>query len=150
MLTLLFVTLFMAGENPVYGKAPTDDVPLVSIEKLMKDPEAWLGKMVRVKGKVDEVCPMKGCWMDLSAAGEKVRIKVKDGEIVFDNELTGKKVLAYGTVYKFDLTKEEAVGYFKHMAEERGEEFDPASVTEGTTIYQIGGLGAKVLDAKKS
>ena len=32
----------------------------------------------------------------------------------------------------------------QHMAEERGETFDPASVTGPTTIYRIDGTGAVV------
>lgn len=150
MLTLMFVSLLMMGEQPVYGKAPSEATPLVTIEALMSNPEQFLGKVIKVQGKVQEVCPMKGCWMDLSAAGHKVRIKVQDGEIVFDKKLTGQEVLAEGTVYKFELSQEEAVSYYQHMAEERGEEFDPASVTTGATIYQIGGLGAQVVQAKKS
>ena len=55
----------------------------------------------------------------------------------------GKEVIAEGTVYKFDMNKEEAINYYRHLAEEKGETFDPATVTEGVTIYQIGGLGVK-------
>jgi len=144
MLFALF-TLLALSDGPVqYGQPFHPDSELVSIEKLMADPEAFLGRMVRVKGKVDAVCPMKGCWLDLSKDGRQVRVKVKDGEIVFDQKLVGQNVIAEGTVYKFDLSKEQAVGYFKHLAEEKGEEFDPDSVTEGTTIYQIGGLGVRV------
>lgn len=145
MLTFLMI-FFLVGDEPgVYGAGVKDETPAVSIKKLMKDPEAYMGQVVKVTGTVKEVCPMAGCWMDMTEGDAQVRIKVKDGEIVFDDKLEGKKVLAEGTVYKFDLTKEEAVGYFRHMAEEKGEEFDPASITEGTTIYQLGGIGAKVL-----
>lgn len=143
MLLCLFLSAFV-GDNGLYGAPITDETPLISIEELMKNPEEFMGQMVRVKGEVTKVCPMKGCWVDIKAGKDKVRIKVKDGEIVFDQKLVGNQVIAEGTVYKFDLTKEEAVGYFKHLAEELGEEFDPASVTEGTTIYQIGGLGVQL------
>lgn len=141
MFFMLSLMLLM-GDPATYGNGVKEETPLVSIETLMADPEAYLGKVVKVKGEVKEVCPMAGCWMDITAGDSKVRIKVKDGEIVFDQKLEGKQVLAEGTVYKFDLTQEQAVGYFKHMAEEKNEPFDPASITEGTTIYQIGGIGA--------
>jgi hypothetical protein len=52
--------------------------------------------------------------------------------------------LVEGKVYKLDLTQEEAVEYFKHIAEESNKEFDPATVTGPMTIYQIKGLGAEI------
>jgi response regulator RpfG family c-di-GMP phosphodiesterase len=76
--------------------------------------------------------------------GEKIKVKVKDGEIVFPEEAKGKDALVEGKVYKIDLTVEEAVAYYEHLAEERGQEFDPSTVTEAVTIYQIKGLGAEI------
>jgi len=143
MLTFLLLAL-MGTDEGLYGAPIEAATPMVSIEDLMADPEEWLGKVIKVRGTVHEVCPMKGCWVDIEDGDHQVRIKVKDGEIVFDKELVGKTVIAEGTVYKFDLTREEAVSYFEHLAEEKGEEFDPESITSGTTIYQIGGLGLQV------
>ena len=148
MLTSILLVFCFWGETPGYGAPISEDSPLVTIDSLMANPEAYLGKVVKVEGKVEAVCPMAGCWMDLSQNGGKVRIKVKDGEIVFDQALTGKTVIAEGTVYKFDLDRDQAVSYFRHLAEEEGSAFDPDSVTEGTTIYQIGGLGARLAQAE--
>lgn len=146
-MTLAMLLLLLSFDEPkLYGAGVKQETPTVAIETLMANPESYLGKVVKVEGVVSEVCPKAGCWMDIANGDHKVRIKVKDGEIVFNPELEGKKILAEGTVYKFDLTKEQAVNYFRHIAEEKGESFDPASVTAGTTIYQIGGIGAKVLD----
>lgn len=145
-MVLLFCAMLLFGEPATYGNGVKEETPLVSIEKLMANPEAYLDKVVKVKGEVKEVCPMAGCWMDIKSGDAQVRIKVKDGEIVFDQKLEGQQILAEGTVYKFDLTQEQAVSYFRHMAEEKGEDFDAASITEGTTIYQIGGIGAVALN----
>lgn len=146
-MTSMFLLLLLSFDGPtVYGAGVKQETQSVTIETLMANPAAYLDKVVKVEGTVQEVCPKAGCWMDISSGTSKVRIKVKDGEIVFDKDLKDKKVVAEGTVYKFDLTQEQAVGYFKHLAEEKGETFDPASVTAGTTIYQIGGIGAKVLN----
>lgn len=144
LMLLLCWTLFPGDDPAVYGAEVSEKSPLITIEALMANPEAYLDKVVRVEGEVQEVCPMAGCWLDMTDKDKKVRIKVKDGEIVFDKKLVGKRVVAEGTVYKFDLTRDEAVNYFRHLAEERGEEFDESSVTSGTTIYQIGGLGVRV------
>ncbi|MCS7052665.1 MAG: hypothetical protein NZM09_02900, partial [Ignavibacterium sp.] len=61
----------------------------------------------------------------------------------------GSNALVEGTVYKIELTKEEAIKYFEHLAEESGKEFDPESVTGPMTIYQIRGIGAEIEISKK-
>ena len=144
MFTLLLFVCF-AADDGLYGAPVKAETPAVSITDLMKDPESYLGKVVKVEGTVNAVCPKAGCWLDMTDGNQKVRIKVKDGEIVFDKKLEGLKVVAEGTVYKFDLSREEAVSYFRHMAEEKGETFDETKITEGLTIYQIGGLGVEVI-----
>ena len=89
---------------------------------------------------------MAGCWIELSSdvEGEKIKVKVKDGEIVFPQEAKGKTAKVEGTVYKIELSKEDAIDYYKHQAEEKGENFDSTSVNSPVTIYQIKGLGAKI------
>lgn len=145
MFTFLLL-VFLAGDGPIlYGSGVKDNTPMITIDQLLDNPESYLDKVVKLKGTVAEVCPMAGCWMDLQDKENKLRIKVKDGEIVFDQALEGKAVLAEGTVYKIDLSKEQAVKYYQHQAEEKGKDFDPASITKGTTLYQIGGIGARVL-----
>jgi len=144
---LLILTFFMFADDPiVYGAELNDSTPEITITELMANPEKYRDKMVKVKGTVIDVCAKRGCWMDLKDDTSQVRIKVKDGEIVFGDVLKGKTVLAEGTVYKFDLTQEQAVSYYAHQAEEKGITFDPATVTKGLTIYQIGGLGAEVIN----
>lgn len=138
---LLFLLFFSLEEPLKFGAEINEKSPLVSLADFKADPEKYLGKVIRVEGTVKEVCPKAGCWVDIAKADDVVRIKVKDGEIVFEQALVGKNAVAEGTVYKFDLNKEEALGYYKHLAEEKGETFDPSSVPEQATIYQIGGLG---------
>jgi len=142
---LILGFLLLNGDSSVYGEPVHPETIQITIEQLMADPEKYLGKMVSVRGKVKEVCPMAGCWVDMTDKDQQVRIKVKDGEIVFDKSLVGKQVQAHGTVYKFDLDHEQAIKYFQHLAEEKNETFDPSTVKGGTTIYQIGGLGLKVI-----
>jgi len=127
------------------------------ISDILANPENFLDKTVLVEGKVVEVCPHMGCWMDLksdlsegesASVNEKIKVKVKDGEIVFPVEAKGKTALVEGKVYKIELTEEEAVEYFKHIADESDKEFDPASVSGPMTIYQIKGLGAEIYTEK--
>ena len=117
-----------------------------NISDILSNPEDYLDKTVLIEGEVLDVCPMAGCWIEVASnvEGDKIKVKVKDGEIVFPEEAKGKNALVEGKVYKIELTVEEAVEYYEHQAEETGDEFDPATVTEAVTIYQIKGLGAEI------
>jgi gamma-glutamylcyclotransferase (GGCT)/AIG2-like uncharacterized protein YtfP len=75
---------------------------------------------------------------------QKIKIKVKDGDIVFPVEAKGKNALVEGTVYKIELTKEEAIEYYEHVAAEQGTEFDVATVKGPVTFYQIKGISAEI------
>ncbi|MCB1044029.1 MAG: DUF4920 domain-containing protein [Acidobacteria bacterium] len=140
---LLVMCLFLAGD--VIGREPAADGTQVTISAFESSSPELLGKVIQVTGKVIDVCPAKGCWMVLADGDHQVKVKVKDGEMVFGKELIGKKVLAEGTVYSFEMTLEDARAYYAHLAEEKGEVFNPESITKGETVYQIGGIGAKVL-----
>ena len=133
------------GDKDKFGKEITL-TEKTKISSILAEPESYLDKTVLVEGEVLDVCSKAGCWMDLKSDvnGEKIKIKVKDGEIIFPVEAKGKNALVEGKVYKLDLTQEEAISYYKHIAEENGKEFDAATVTGPITIYQIKGIGAEI------
>lgn len=145
ILILLFISAAVYSQSDNYGK----EISLTektSISKILAEPEEYVGKTVLVEGEILEVCAMAGCWMELKsdAANQKIKIKVKDGDIVFPVEAKGKNAVVEGIVYKIDLTKEEAIEYYEHVAIEQGTEFDAASVTGPVTFYQIKGIGAVI------
>lgn len=109
-------------------------------------PENFEGKVVQVKGKISEVCEMMGCWMLIvdPETGKNIKIKVKDGEMVFPKDSVGKTAVAEGKLVKIALTQEQAIAQAKHEAEEQGRSFDPASITGPVVIYQIQGSGAVI------
>jgi len=126
------------------GKPLTQKEPLPLATVLAK-PADYIGKTIQVKGKITEVCEMMGCWMDLTNdEGQKLRIKVNDGEIEFPKNAAGKTAVAEGRFDKIELTKEQAIERAKEEAEDKGKRFDPASVKSGMTIYQIQGTGAVI------
>ncbi len=138
--------LAFAGEIRL-GKALTLKDP-VAVQALLASPEKYTGKLVQVKGTVRDVCQMMGCWMEITDASspKAIRIKVKDGEIVFPESAMGKTAIAEGTFVKLELTKEQAIAQAKHDAEEKGRKFDPASVKGPVTSYQIQGAGAVIIE----
>lgn len=144
---IFFLLISVAGysQSDKYGK----EISLkekTSISKILEQPEEYVGKTVLVEGEILEVCAMAGCWMELKSdvENQKVKVKVKDGDIVFPVEAKGKSALVEGTVYKIELSKEEAIEYYQHVAEEQGTSFDEASVTGPLTLYQIKGIGAEI------
>lgn len=128
--------------------APLTIKEQTSIANLMSKPLRFVGRTVQVKGKVTEVCQMMGCWMMLTdtATGAAVRIKVKDGEIVFPKESVGKAAIAEGTFTETKLTRDQAVASAKHEAEEKGRKFDPSTIKGPVTSYQVMGTGAVILE----
>ena len=142
--SLIAFGLLSAAEVKL-GKPLTVKEPM-PLATLLAQPNDYVGKTVQVKGKIVEVCQMAGCWLDLTNdAGQKVRIKVKDGEIEFPKDGAGKMAVAEGKFTKTELTKEQAIARAKEEAEEKGAKFDPASVTGPATVYQIQGTGAVIL-----
>ncbi len=140
---LVGVAVCLAG-NPL-GK-PLALKTQTAIADLNSKPADFVGKTVQVQGKVSEVCEKMGCWMMLvdPASKASVRIKVKDGEIVFPKDAIGKMAVAEGKFAKIELTKEQAIAQAKHEAEENHKKFDPESVKGSVTIYQLQGTGAVI------
>lgn len=136
-----------AGESYGSGVKVAEATP---ISKILADPDAYVGKTVRIEGKVLDVCPMKGCWMELAGEDgkESLKVKVDDGVIVFPVDSKGKLAVAEGTVEAIPMTKEQYVGWLEHLAEERDETFDAADVAalgDGPfRILQLKGTGARI------
>ena len=144
----VFVIISCSGQpqKPVdkYGAALTLK-KATPISTILNAPESFVDNNVLVQGKVVDVCANKGCWIEIAEeGGQKIKIKVEDDVIVFPQEAKGKMARAEGKVYAIHLTEEDAVNYFEHVAEEKGETFDPASVTGPVTFYQIKGVGAEI------
>jgi uncharacterized protein DUF4920 len=138
----------LAAEEVLVGKG-VQVAETTSMAKILADPDAYVGKTVRIEGRVLDVCPMKGCWMELEESGQdgngRLRVKVEDGVLVFPVTAKGKLAVAEGKVEAIPMTREQYVGWLAHLAEERGEAFDAAKVGEGPfRILQLQGTGARI------
>lgn len=129
-----------------YG-APLD-AETVSFAALFQDTKKYEGKKVRVEGTVTDVCPKRGCWMKVGdpAGFEEVTFKVTDGVIVIPMNAKGKPAQAEGVVREIELSLERSKEYLAHLAEEKGETFDPATVTEPVRLVKLEGTGAVIRD----
>ena len=99
--SVVAVTLLSAADLKL-GKPLTIKEP-VSISTVLAKPADYVGKTIQVKGKITEVCQMMACWIDLTNdEGQKLRIKVEDGEIEFPKDAAGKTAVAEGKFSKVD------------------------------------------------
>lgn len=114
------------------------------IDAILSDPKSYSGKTVRVEGMITDVCPKRGCWLELAGAapGKKLRFKVNDGEMVFPVDAKGRIAVAEGVVAVRDLTLEESKQYAEYQAKEYNLPYDPASVTAPLSVVSLDGTGA--------
>ena len=126
-----------------YGTGVTVE-KATAIGDLLKTPDQFAGKSVRVDGTIAAVCEEMGCWIQIEDPATKaaIRCKVEDGVIVFPVAAKGKKASAQGTLEKIGDDPEMA----KHMDEQKK---DPAKAAEphGTpkgAVYQLRTTGALV------
>ncbi len=144
LLALALAGSAQAAETYGEGVTLTETTP---IARILADPEAYVGKKVRIEGKVTDVCPMAGCWMEIAAPeGGQLRIRVEDGVIVFPKTAPGKQASAEGVLERIPMDKEAYTRWMAHLAHEQGKDFDESTVTgEGPFhVLELRGLGARI------
>lgn len=148
--TLILCSSAAVGTEPRSYGAGVDLPEATRIADILANPDAYIGKIVRVEGGVLDVCPMKGCWMEIGEPGESLRIKVEDDVIVFPAGAKGRVASAQGKVEAVEMTRDAYLSWLAHLAEERGESFDPDGIDVGPgphRLIRIQGSGARIADA---
>ena len=122
-----------------YGNSMQKGIPN-RIHEVLKNPDKYLNKNVLVSGVIDDVCPMRGCWIQISDKNQTgpIRVKVTDGEIVFPLSAKNHNVTVQGTFVRLDLSKDQAINWKVHLAKEKGVELDPNDIVlQKRTITNI-------------
>lgn len=121
-----------------------------AIDAILANPKDWNGKTVRVEGMIVDVCPKRGCWMELAGSqpGQKLKFKVTDGEMVFPMDAKGQRATAEGVIAVKELSIEESKQFAEYEAKEYGKPYDPASITQPTVVARLDGTGAVIHDSK--
>jgi hypothetical protein len=126
--TLLFFLLLVGaqisfGQPPkgpakvgnTYGEAIKADGAIALAElpaKLVKEEEAV---QTKIKGKVTDVCPKKGCWISLETPDStKVFVKMKDYGFFVPVDMIGKNIVLDGEA----VLKTISVSELQHYAED--------------------------------
>jgi hypothetical protein len=151
---LSFILLFSCNQNynqsiSLYGDDFNYD-SIKSIPSLINNANQFLDKQIVTEGKIVDVCPMKGCWIEIkdSDSDQIIRVKVQDDVIVFPQDSKEKKVIVNGVFTKIEFTEDQAIKWKIHLAEEKGLKLEESDVTLDSSDlieYRIKGLGAKII-----
>tara|TARA_B100001175_G_scaffold249885_1_gene216996 strand:- start:6463 stop:6846 length:384 start_codon:yes stop_codon:yes gene_type:complete len=121
-----------------------------SISSLINNTSQFLDKNIVTEGEIVDVCPMKGCWIEIKdfESNQIIRVKVQDDVIVFPQDSKEKKVIVNGVFTKIEFTEDQAIKWKIHLAEEKGLKLGESDVTLDSSDlieYRIKGLGAKII-----
>ncbi len=135
-LSLLFVACnnkeYLAIGNPVKEIAVKDKAALSTIYDSMKEGDTI---PITFKGKIDEVCQKKGCWMKLGLEEEKeVFVRFKDYAFFVPLNAAEREVVVQGEAY----VSVTSVATLQHYAEDAGKsEIEIAAITEPKYTYSF-------------
>ena len=137
-------------KNPIgiYGNFSSAE-KIQNIVDLISNKDVFINKEVKVRGLVNEVCPMRGCWLEVVDENgiDKLRIKVTDGDIVFPLSAKGRNIEAEGQFSILNLNKQQAKNWKKHLAAEKGIEIDTSEIIlsqKDYFEYRLNTAGAKI------
>lgn len=97
------------ADDVVRRGAEIGDSPTVDLKGALATPEEYVGRSVIVEGKVDKVCPVKGCWLELMPADEArgVRVKFKDYGFFVPKDSMGWMARLEGNFVREKLSKRQ-------------------------------------------
>ena len=153
---LIFLSFILFSCNQNYNQSISlygDDFnydSIQSISSLINNANQFLDKQIITEGNIVDVCPMKGCWIEIkdSDSEQIIRVKVQDDIIIFPQDSKGKKVIVNGVFKKIEFTEEQAIKWKIHLAEEKGLKLEKSDLTLDSSDlieYRIRGLGAKII-----
>ncbi len=147
--TALLLSLLLSAN--AFGKARdfgngADMSKLQAISTVLASPAEFMNQEITVEGTITAVCQKRGCWMKLASDKkfQSLKIKVKDGDMVFPMSAKGKTAYATGRLQAMPMDKQQTIKYLSHLAKEAKESFDPNSVKEGMTLYQLVPTGVTI------
>jgi hypothetical protein len=115
------------GDGIHAGAAAT---PLADV---LKKPEDFAGKVVRIEAPITAVCQNKGCWMKLGSQEPAMVVKFKDYGFFVPKDASGRTTIVEGTL----AMKQETVEQTKHYLEDAGKHDEAEKVTEGRKVWSF-------------
>lgn len=109
-----------------FGEAVNPSADATPVATVLGDTKDFEGKPIRVTGTVSKVCERKGCWLQISDAGQDLFVKFTcpvEGRLV-PMDAIGKKAIVQGELAIKEVSEADA----RHIAEEGGK--TPAEVAK--------------------
>lgn len=123
-----------------------DKTLVTDIRKVAAAPEQFLGKTITLQSQIVSVCQKKGCWMQLAVTSDStLKIKVRDGDMVFPVSARGKQALAMGQLVKIEQDLASSREQLAAEAKAQGKKFDPATVTKPLISWQLVPTAVEIL-----
>jgi len=117
---------------------------LVTLEAVMQNPAAYVGKPVRLAAPITGVCQSKGCWMNLGKplanGNPPVFVKFKDYGFFVPKDASGRQAVVEGEL----SFKQETVAETKHYLEDAGKTEEAKKVTEGRKVLRFMASGVAI------
>ena len=129
------------SDGKIKRGAAIGDSKKVSLKKVLKNPEKYVGKMVRVKGYVVRSCKKEGCWAELGRKKDStrtIRVKMKDHSFFIPLKSAGFRVLTEGVFSIKTLSKKEV----EHLVKDDGAKFE--KINEDGTVTEISFLASGI------
>lgn len=123
-----------------FGTGITKGDKPAALADVLKNPEAFTGKTVRIAGPITAICQTKGCWMHLGDQNPPVMVKFKDYAFFMPKDASGRTAIVEGTM----AMKQETVAQTKHYLEDAGKLDEAAKVTEGRKLYTFMASGVAI------
>lgn len=121
---------------------PVTAAGAISYAELVSRMQAGDTLAVKVKGTVEAVCQMKGCWMNM-AGTVPMMVRFKDYGFFVPKDISGREVVLDGKAYY----KVVPVDELRHYAEDAGKsEAEIAAITEPKRELSFEATGVLLLD----
>jgi hypothetical protein len=113
---------------------------VVALATVLEHPDQYDGKLVRIEGKIEQVCQKKGCWMILQDGDASTRVTFKDyGFFVPLDTKPGSVVRIDAEIHQETLSEEVA----KHYEEETAGG-DPDAIEGPQEVVSVVATGVEI------
>jgi len=118
VLLLLLAATTLLSDTVKRGAPISKDAKATPLADVLASPDKYSKDAVLVEGVIENVCQMKGCWMQLTPEAGKagIRVTFKDYGFFVPTDSKGMKARAEGMVTVKTLSKKEA----DHLEHEDG------------------------------
>lgn len=125
----LAVPIVMEKDREVYGA----EIQLKETTKLgdvIKNPEQFVGKKIRVSAVIEGVCQKKGCWMNVKDGDARSQVKFTDYGFFVPLDAAGRAVIVEGIAKETVLTE----AWRRHYAEDAGKSKEEIEKIKGSEL----------------